>query len=55
MPKPDAAADLAARMVQTLERLREQGDAYPPSLRRLRNPARQLRNPARRRNSSSRR
>ena len=38
MPKPDAAADLAARMVQTLERLREQGDAYPPSLRHLRNP-----------------
>ena len=33
MPKPDAAADLAARMVQTLERLREHvGDAYPPTL-----------------------
>ncbi len=38
MPKPDDAAELAARIVQTLERLREQGDAYPPSLRALTQP-----------------
>jgi hypothetical protein len=36
MPKPDAAAELAGKMVQTLERLREQGDdAYPPTLAHL--------------------
>jgi hypothetical protein len=36
MPKSDAAAELAGKMVQTLERLREQsGDAYPPTLAQL--------------------
>ena len=38
MPKADAAAELAARIVHTLEQLREQGDAYPPSLRALTQP-----------------
>ncbi len=36
MPKHDAAAELAGKIVQTLERLREQGaDAYPPTLAQL--------------------
>ena len=36
MPKPDAASELAGKMVQTLQRLREQGDdAYPPTLAQL--------------------
>ena len=33
MPKPDPVADLAVKMIQTLERLRDQGDdVYPPTL-----------------------
>ena len=36
MPKPAAAAVLAAKMIQTLERLRDRGgDAYPPTLSHL--------------------
>ena len=39
MPKSNPVADLAAQLVQTLERLREQGgDAYPPTLRMLAQP-----------------
>ena len=36
MPKPDAAAVLAGKMIETLERLRDRGgDAYPPTLSHL--------------------